>query len=120
MDIVTEELRWTSNKDFAAYVAAECALSHMRVWQDQQQAADSPPNWFCNGYSANEFLELKKPWQSTESHLHSAKLEAERAERAKAKSERISSSFSKKLGFRHLQELAWQNSSPCFVSLKIL
>jgi hypothetical protein len=58
--------------------------------------------------------------QSTESHLHSAKLEAERAERAKAKSERISSSFSKKLGFRHLQELAWQNSSPCFVSLKIL
>jgi hypothetical protein len=60
MDIVTEELRWTSNKDFAAYVAAECALSHMRVWQDQQQAADSPPNWFCNGYSANELLELKK------------------------------------------------------------
>ena len=43
--------------------------------------------------------------QSTESHFHSAKLEAERAERAKAKSERISSSFSKKLGFRHLQEL---------------
>ena len=58
--------------------------------------------------------------QSTESHLHSAKLEAEKAERAKAKSERISSSFSKNFGFRHLQELAWQNSSPCFVSLKIL
>ena len=55
--------------------------------------------------------------QSTESHLHSAKLEAEKAERAKAKS---SSSFSKNLGFRHLQELAWQNSNPCFVSLKIL
>ena len=62
MDIVTEELRWTPNKDFAAYVAAECALSHMRVWQDQRQAADSPPNWFCNGYSANELLELKKKW----------------------------------------------------------
>jgi len=36
------------------------------------------------------------------------------------RSERISSSFSKKIGFRHLQELAWQNSSHCFVSLKIL
>jgi hypothetical protein len=48
MDIVTEELRWTSNKDFAAFVASGCALSHMRVHLVQ---------WCCPG-SARGVLTL--------------------------------------------------------------
>ena len=47
------------------YFAQERAINFAHQSKNQAfwiQAADSPPNWFCNGYSANELLELKKKW----------------------------------------------------------
>ena len=47
------------------YFAQERALNFARSTNAPAfwiQAADSPPNWFCNGYSKEELLALKKKW----------------------------------------------------------
>ena len=47
------------------YFAQERAISFARQSEAQAfwiQAADSPPNWFCNGYSTTQLEELKRKW----------------------------------------------------------
>ena len=45
------------------YFAQERSINFARVTKAQAfwiQAADSPPNWFCNGYSPEELEKMKK------------------------------------------------------------
>ena len=47
------------------YFAQERAINFARQSRAQAfwiQAADSPPNWFCNGYSATQLEDLKRKW----------------------------------------------------------
>ena len=49
------------------YFAQERAIHFARATKAQAfwvQASDSPPNWFCNGYSVKELEDLKKKWLS--------------------------------------------------------
>ena len=45
------------------YFAQERAINFARITKAQAfwvQAADSPPNWFCNGYTTDELQKMKK------------------------------------------------------------
>ena len=49
------------------YFAQERALNFVRSQKAQAfwiQASDSPPNWFCNGYSPQELQDMKRKWLS--------------------------------------------------------